>query len=60
MASYSTKAVTINAKYFQKIEVTKPTSSSSTVNNHEVLVVDPNETEFTKDKIENPVKKNEN
>ena len=56
-ASYSTKAVTINTKHFQKMKVTKPTFSSSATDNHELLVVDPDETEYTKDKIENPVKK---
>ena len=58
MALYSaTKPVTINVKHFQKIEVTKPTSSNSTADNHEVLMVVPHETEFTRNKIENPVKK---
>ena len=36
---------------------TKPTFSSSATDNHELLMVDPDETEYTKDKIENPVKK---
>ena len=56
-ASFSTKTVTINTKYFQTMKVTKPTFSSSAIDNHEELVVDPDETEYIKDKIENPIKK---
>ena len=39
------------------MKVTKPTISSSATDNHELLMVDPDETEYTKDKIENSVKK---
>ena len=51
-ALYSTKA--INTKHFQKMKVTKPTFSSSATDNHELLVVDPDETEYTKHKNREP------
>jgi len=51
-ASFSTKAVIIDAKHFQKIKVTKSTTSGSTEDYHDVLAVDADKTESTKDKME--------
>jgi len=56
-ASYSTKAVIIDAKHFQKIKVTKSTTSCSTEDYHDMLAVGADKTESTKDKMENPTKR---
>ena len=58
-ALYTTKAVIIDAKHFQKMEFTESTTSSSrsAKDNHDVTVVDADKTESAKDKTENPVKR---
>ena len=53
-ASYAMKTVIIDAKHFLREEITK---SAPTADNHEVLTVDPTETESTKNEIEEPAKK---
>ena len=58
-ALYTTKAIIIDAKHFQKMEFTESTTSSSrsAKDNHDVTVVDADKIESAKDKTENPVKR---